>query len=85
MLCIRKTNCHQLRRDNDFFLLEVPPKPNLTKTESAFCYSGPRAWNELPFALRARSEYESFKSILKTHFFKLAFSDLINPDELFFM
>ena len=68
-----------------FFLLDVPPTPNLIKTESAFAYSGPKAWNELPYELRARLEYESFKSILKTHFYKIAFRDLIDPDEMFFM
>ena len=85
LLTVRVPNIHQLRTDNDFFLLDVPSKPNLQKTENAFSHSGPREWNSLPYSIRARSDYTSFKNILKTHFFKMAYVDLISADEMFFL
>jgi hypothetical protein len=85
MLTIRVPNRHQLRTDNDYFLLATPPKPALARTESAFCLSGPKTWNELPYELRARSEYAAFKIILKTYYFKQAFADSLTEDEKLFL
>ena len=60
--------------DDFFFLLKVPPKckSNFSRTEAAYCYSGPRIWNELSFSISSISELESFKTALKTYFFNLA-------------
>ena len=81
LINIRHPNNHKLRLDNDFFLLTVPSKPNLTKTESAFIYSAPRIWNKLPYTIRSMSEINAFKSALKTFYFKNAFCD-IRSEEL---
>ena len=71
LLHLRQPNAHQLRLDDDFFLLNLPSKPNISRTEGAFMYSAPMAWNELPYGMRASAEYPVFKSSLKTHFYKL--------------
>jgi hypothetical protein len=62
-----------LRTDEDYFLLDVPPIPNLKRTERSFKYCAPQVWNQLPYELRSCSEVNVFKRKLKTHLFKKAF------------
>ena len=85
MISLRTPNVHQLRLDNDFFLLSTPPTPNLSKTEAAFSYSSPRIWNELSYKLRSMSTIEAFKKSLKTYYFTQAFQSTLTNDELLFM
>ena len=35
--------------------------------------AGPVLWNALPESLRSESDLDSFKKLLKTHFFKAAY------------
>ena len=42
--------------------------------DRAFSVCAPRLWNELPIAIREASTVDHFKSLLKTHLFKAAFS-----------
>ena len=50
LIDLRNTNSHSLRNDDDFFLLNLPPVPNLKRTNGAFPYYGPFIWNSLPYA-----------------------------------
>ena len=75
LLDIRECKRQSLRLDNDFFVLKLPPTPNYVRTEGAFCHSGPRIWNDLPYTLRCISDVTSFKKDLKTHYFNLAFDN----------
>ena len=75
LLKLREIKKRVSRLDDDFFLLKVPPKSNFSRTEAAFCYTGPQIWNGLPFSIRSISELQSFKTALKTYFFNLAFSN----------
>ena len=74
LINIRDINTHSLRLDNDYFVLNRPPTPNLKKTEAAFCHSAPKAWNNLPYEIRCQSDLKVFKSMLKTHYFEIAFN-----------
>ena len=58
-----------LRTDQDFFLLDIPPVPNLKRTERSFKYCAPEVWNKLPYELRTCPEVTMFKQKLKTHLF----------------
>ena len=80
LINIRNNNCYSVRLDNDFFMLTHPPPPRYSKTESAFSYSAPKTWNDLPFSLRSMSELSAFKSALKTHYFKRAFEGTIGDE-----
>ena len=40
--------------------------------ERSFSYAGPKAWNDLPFALQELTDTCTFKKQLKTHLFTLA-------------
>ena len=73
LIQLREVKRRASRLDDDFFMLKVPPKSNFSRTEAAFCYAGPKVWNNLPFNIRSISEVGSFKSALKTYFFNLAF------------
>ena len=73
LLILRDPNRHNLRVDNDFFILKAPQRPHYKRTEGSFCHSGPRIWNALPYELRCMSELSVFKKKLKTYYFELAF------------
>ena len=61
-------------RSADASLLQVPLTRLVTCGDRAFSVSGPKLWNSLPSNLRNSSNLFSFKSGLKTHLFKEAFS-----------
>ena len=64
-----KVTFSHLRSSNDVFSLHtIVPKSHYG--ESAFSYIAPVVWNELPQNLRLTSTVETFKSLLKTHYFK---------------
>ena len=44
--------------------------------ERSFLFSGPKAWNSLPSNLQELTNTDTFKKLLKTHLFKLAFGEL---------
>ena len=43
--------------------------------ERSFSYAGPKAWNDLPFALQELADTCTFKRQLQTHLFTLAYSN----------
>lgn len=76
LLRIRDPKNNALRADDDYYLLLQPSIPSLRMSDNAFSYCGPRIWNNLPYVIRSCNALTSFKSRLKTHFFKLAFSNI---------
>ena len=65
-----------LRIDYDYFLLEVPSKPQFSKTENAFIFSAPKIWNVLPYNIRSLSVIDTFKYRLKAHYFTEVFHNV---------
>ena len=60
---------HNLRSSQDTLLLQIPShKTKITLGDRAFACAGPRAWNNLPLAVRKSSSLTIFKSRLKSHF-----------------
>ena len=55
-------------------LLEEPPFKLSTVGARAFSCAAPRLWNSLPLHIRQSDSLNTFKSHLKTHLFKLAYS-----------
>lgn len=55
-------------------LLLVPRTKLRTMGDRAFSALGPRLWNQLPESIRALSSISVFKSNLKTHLFRSAYS-----------
>ena len=62
-----------LRTEEDYFLLNVPPISNYSKTNRSFSYCGPSVWNQLPYQLRTLTDIILFKKRLKTHLFEKVF------------
>ena len=54
-------------------LLTIPKSRLKTKGDRAFAIRAPRLWNALPEEIRLAGSVNSFKSLLKTHFYRLAF------------
>jgi hypothetical protein len=68
-LLVVKVEGNYLLRSNDSIKLEFP-KGNFLRSFVA----APKLWNELPKEIRDISSISVFKTCLKTHLFKLAFS-----------
>ena len=76
LLHLRDIRRRSSKLDDDCYLLKVYKKPQFTRTDAAFTYSGPSVWNELPYSIRSLSTVESFKQALKTHYFTKAFESI---------
>ena len=74
MITMRDPNSHELRLDNDYYVLKPPPRPHYKRTEGTFSVMAPTIWNVLPYELRCLTEVTIFKKMLKTYYFKMAFS-----------
>uniref|UniRef100_A0A3P9DB06 Reverse transcriptase domain-containing protein n=1 Tax=Maylandia zebra TaxID=106582 RepID=A0A3P9DB06_9CICH len=61
-------------RSSSSLSLSVPSARLITMGGRAFSCSAPRLWNSLPPDLRNISSFSLFKSTLKTHLFKIAYS-----------
>ena len=51
----------------------VIPRLRTKFNERAFSFSGPVAWNSLPADIRCTTNKQTFKTLLKSHFFRQAF------------
>lgn len=71
-LLTAKVGYSSLRSSNDLFALEIKV-PRTNYGESAFSYIAPYNWNELPSDIRLSTSVESFKSALKTYYFRQYF------------
>ena len=60
-------------RSQDKNLLIVPKVKTVQYGSKSFAYAGAMTWNSLPQSLRDCCDFETFRSNLKTHLFKIAF------------
>ena len=56
-------------------LQQVPVSRLKSYGDCAFIVAAPTLWNKLPANIRKVSSFGNFKSLLKTHLFKVAFTD----------
>ncbi len=68
----------RLLRSSQAGLLVVPQTRLRSVGDRAFSSYAPRLWNALPLQIREAQNLSIFKSYLKTHFFRLAFSWLFD-------
>ncbi|KAF7646390.1 hypothetical protein LDENG_00188450, partial [Lucifuga dentata] len=61
-------------RSSSAVLLSVPPFRLSTMGARAFSCSAPRLWNSLPLHIHQLDSITQFKSQIKTHLFKLAYT-----------
>ena len=63
-----------LRSSGRGLLKEHDKATLVTRGDRAFSVKAPKLWNSLPEELRLTKSLTSFKSLLKTHFYKMAFA-----------
>ena len=74
LLNIKKKGNYSLR-SNDSIMLEYPKEKSLRSFgDRSFSVAATKLWNELPEDIRNISSINVFKTALKTHLFKSAFS-----------
>ncbi len=73
LLTVSTPNRPGLRSDDDILHLVLPKTRLKTYGDRAFSYYAVYHWNRLPFSIRASPTITTFKSRLKTHFFKDSF------------
>ena len=61
-------------RSSDKLLLTVPKSKYVETSKRAFGIRAPMEWNNLPFEIRNKGSVNSFKSALKTYFFRLVYN-----------
>ena len=61
-------------RSMNLALLRRRSETRKTVGEKSFAAAAPKLWNKFPLSLRQAPEVEGFKSALKTHLFKKAYS-----------
>ena len=60
-------------RSSEEGLLKVRTTNFVTRGDRAFAARAPKLWNNLPLAIRKADTLSSFKTLLKTHLFRIAF------------
>ena len=72
---VQRHNPTRVLRSADLSLLTPTATAQLkTRGDRAFAVAAPRLWNDLPLHVRSAQSIQVFKSLLKTHFFNLAFN-----------
>ena len=70
----RRNVSRTLRSGSSTYLLSVPPSRTVTHGDRCFTVASPTLWNNLPVSLRTAKCLTQFRSQLKTHLFKVAFT-----------
>ena len=75
LISIKSPPRYNLRSSCDSLILSCPKKlSKVTLGDRSFTYAAPKLWNALPLDIRSESTVAGFKSKLKTHLFREAFS-----------
>ena len=73
LIAIKQQLRYHLRLASGLFLKYPSLKLKKTLGDRAFSSAAPNLWTSLPLHIRLVVNFERFKSLLKTHLFKLAF------------
>ena len=72
-LTIKVSSWYQLRSYQSILLMDNTKRTKKTLADRAFGNVAPKVWNRLPLEIRQCQSLNTFKVLLKTHLFKLAF------------
>ena len=73
LIKINESSRYQLRSHRNILLLDNTYRTKKTLGDRAFENVAPEVWNRLPLEIRQCQSLNTFKVLLKTHLFKLAF------------
>ena len=74
LIGIRDRSRYSLRSNSGLLLNQPSAKLRKTLGDRSFTSAAPALWNKLPLYIRNTDNFTSFKNILKTHLFKIAFN-----------
>ena len=75
LIAIKSPPRYNLRSSRDSLLLSCPKKlSKVTLGDRSFTYAAPKLWNALPLDIRSENTVAGFKTKLKRHLFREAFS-----------
>ena len=73
IITMKPKSRYNLRSDSELLLQKPEVKSLSTLGDRSFAFAAPTLWNKLPAEIRHAKTVDSFKKLLKTHFFKQAF------------
>ena len=73
LIAVKEQPRYNLRSASGLILKYPCLKLKKTLGDRAFLSAAPNLWNNLPLHIRLEDNFERFKSLLKTHLFRLAF------------
>ena len=73
LIAIKEQPRYNLRSASGLILKYPSLKLKKTLGDRAFSSAAPNLWNNLPLHIRLEDNFERFKSLLKTHLFRLSF------------
>ena len=74
MVAIKKTSTYNLRSSTSIQLEDHSRRSKKTLGDRAFSNASAKIWNSLPQSLQSQQNFNAFKSLLKTHYFREAFN-----------
>ena len=74
MVAIKKTSTYNLRSSTSIQLEDHSRRSKKTLGDGAFSYASAKIWNSLPQSLKSQQNFNTFKTLLKTHYFREAFN-----------
>ena len=78
LLSIKGNNRFSLRSASNGLILEDPTcRYKVTLGDRSFRASAPKTWNTLPKGIRDQTNILTFKTMLKTHLFRMAYSNFL--------
>ena len=73
LILLKHNNKYSLRSSNELLLTYPLRKSYITLGDRSFSMAAPKIWNSLPINVKSATSVETFKRLLKTYYFKLAF------------
>ena len=74
MVAIKKTSTCNLRSSTSIQSKDNSRRSKKTPGDRAFSNASAKIWNSLPQSLQSQQNFNAFKSLLKTHYFREAFN-----------
>ena len=73
-VAIKKTSTYNLRSSTSIQLEDHSRRSKKLLGDGAFSYASAKIWNSLPQSLKSQQNFNTFKTLLKTHYFREAFN-----------
>ena len=73
-VAIKKTSTYNLRSSTSIQLEDHSRRSKKLLGDRAFSYASAKIWNILPQSLKSQQNFNTFKTLLKTHYFREAFN-----------